>query len=662
MDKKSLLYCFGIPLLLFIWSCWQYSRISDSDAWVVIEWGTVSHNILMPLSRRYVAGVSVTLSVIALFASTCAVVLSLYSVRKARISTGQLIHAFTLCRKMLPLIMAALMTAMGFALVSVLLYEFLWLLTIKQTTPLNIKLFGVLLLVIGWLIFMVLSSLFLLKRCYAKIQPQDRNVFGIAMTEQDAPALWRWVRELAQRGQAIMPDNIVVGLFQGFYVTTLPVQLEKGERLTGNTLYFPVTLAAFLDKDEIAAVIGHELGHFSGQDTAYTLHFAGLYSGMKSSLDHFYQNLKFCGWFERIALSPPVHIGVWFYRRFDVTVSGWSRMRELAADAAGARTSTPQALASSLLRCTTLDIELAAPMQRFLDRKLSTTNLVNTLYSGLYKLGALNAEVALGRKLSHPTDHHPTVRERLKQLNVPPDNVLLTRASRQVNEADYLWLQHLLPDFPALCRALTAQVNDELNANHHAYLEQLQEMVAQASDAVVVSLKKGNVWGYIALAMIAGFPACVLFILNRLWGLTFLQFDTVVGGLAAMSIILALGAWAMYQRVRQPLLTLRPQAIESYQLSAPLALSKIEATHVSKFRGQNCIELYWTEGYQPPECIVGRFVHNFIFDTQKRKVIITIPGGMTQGEARENITLGELHTRIREYIGATWARQTLNDL
>lgn len=42
---------------------------------------------------------------------------------------------------------------------------------------------------------------------------------------------------------------------------------------------------ALLDDAEAAAVIGHELGHFTGEDTQYSLRFVPLYAGMQNSLE-----------------------------------------------------------------------------------------------------------------------------------------------------------------------------------------------------------------------------------------------------------------------------------------------------------------------------------------------------------------------------------------
>ncbi|HGY3715256.1 hypothetical protein [Citrobacter sp. Res13-Sevr-PEB04-36] len=43
-----------------------------------------------------------------------------------------------------------------------------------------------------------------------------------------------------------MPDNIVVGFFDGLFVTGNTVQTEDGKRLTGNTLYLLLTYMALL--------------------------------------------------------------------------------------------------------------------------------------------------------------------------------------------------------------------------------------------------------------------------------------------------------------------------------------------------------------------------------------------------------------------------------
>ncbi|MEJ8322622.1 M48 family metallopeptidase [Kosakonia sacchari] len=661
MDKKSLLYCFGVPLILFFYACWQNIRINEVDVYQVTQYGFVGHSVFADMSRQILAKAGMLFSLLGLFASTSAVILCVLSVRKARISAEKLIAAFTLCRKLLPFIMVGVMASIGFALVCVLLYEVCWIYTLGRASAFNIKLVIFVLLIIGSLVFMVLKSLFLLKRCFALFEPQDMQVHGAAVSEADAPELWRWVRELAQRGQAIVPDNIVVGLFEGFYVTASPVQIENGARLTGNTLYFPLSYAAFMNKDEVAAVIGHELGHFSGNDTVYTLHFAGLYAGMENSLDYFYRDVASSGWLERLALNPTIHLGLWFYRQFHETVNGWSRVRELAADTAGARTSSPQALAASLLRFSALNERFNAPMELFFNRKLETHDLVHSLFASLREGGRFDVAASLEQELAHPTDSHPPTRVRIEQLNVPLDETLLARASRPADEADYQWMRSLFRDASALSAALTAGMASNVEAHHDAYQAELENLAAHSTESVVVSLRKKNFWLFLVLAVLCVSGAGLVLALSIQWNATAnSSMEKIIFGLVAGGLIFGLASWTMYTRVRQPLFTLTAQGIESYQLSAPLLLAEIENIDIRSVNEWVFIDLYWREGYQPPTCTVGRLFRSFTFEPKKNKVVISLPGGVLKGAQREKMSIEELYVALHEYIQAAWARRELN--
>ena len=82
------------------------------------------------------------------------------------------------------------------------------------------------------------------------------------------------------------PDAVVVGLTGGFFVSSGPKLLQPGEiPLTGRTLYVPLPYLPLLRADELAAIIGHELAHFSGSDTEYSLQFLPIYAGVERSLD-----------------------------------------------------------------------------------------------------------------------------------------------------------------------------------------------------------------------------------------------------------------------------------------------------------------------------------------------------------------------------------------
>ena len=416
-----------------------------------------------------------------------------------------------------------------------------------------------------------------------------------------------------------------------------------------------------MNKDEVAAVIGHELGHFSGNDTVYTLHFAGLYAGMENSLDYFYRDVASSGWLERLALNPTIHLGLWFYRQFHETVNGWSRVRELAADAAGARTSSPQALAASLLRFSALNERFNAPMELFFNRKLETHDLVHSLFASLREGGRFDVAASLEQELAHPTDSHPPTRVRIEQLNVPLDETLLARASRPADEADYQWMRSLFRDASALSAALTAGMASNVEAHYDAYQAELENLAAHSTESVVVSLRKKNFWLFLVLSVLCVAGAGLVLTLSIQWNATANpSMEKIIFGLAVGGLIFGLGSWTMYTRVRQPLFTLTAQGIESYQLSAPLLLAEIENIDIRSVNDWVFIDLYWREGYQPPTCTVGRLFRNFVVDPKKRKVVISLPGGVLKGAQREKMPIEELYVALHEYIQAAWARRELS--
>lgn len=145
------------------------------------------------------------------------------------------------------------------------------------------------------------------------------------VTVANNPALWQWIRDVTRRAELTVPDNIVVGFFDGFFVTANTVQIEEGKRLTGNTLYLPLTYMALLDEAEAAAVIGHELGHFTGEDTQYSLRFVPLYAGMQNSLEQMANSSQGFSGLTASLLRPSLDMGLWFLQTFHEAVSDWAR-------------------------------------------------------------------------------------------------------------------------------------------------------------------------------------------------------------------------------------------------------------------------------------------------------------------------------------------------
>jgi Zn-dependent protease with chaperone function len=101
-------------------------------------------------------------------------------------------------------------------------------------------------------------------------------------------------------------------------------------RLNGRTLYCSLPLCRILSEEEFTSVIGHELGHFKGQDTKFSERFYPIYRGTASSL----AALQAAGreGSGSVALLPAIAVLSYFLESLSVAESRLSRDRELAAD------------------------------------------------------------------------------------------------------------------------------------------------------------------------------------------------------------------------------------------------------------------------------------------------------------------------------------------
>jgi Zn-dependent protease with chaperone function/uncharacterized tellurite resistance protein B-like protein len=266
------------------------------------------------------------------------------------------------------------------------------------------------------------------------------NVAGIPVSESKAPGLHDFVKAIAAKLGAKAPDNIVIGLEPNFFVTSAEVVTPaSGKPLAGETLYVSVPLARLMTVPEFAAVIGHELGHFRGEDTVFSLKFAPVYAGLAEALadTKFDKGEKI---HHGIAKVPARAILHFVMDVFAMNERAISRQRELVADQAGAEASSPQALVTALTK-TSLYAGLWDVLQNEnidrLNRGKATRNLSSVL-EGMARydvdrneLAKVIAEVAK-KSIPHPTDRHPPIGARMKSLDI--DAASITDADMEIPE------------------------------------------------------------------------------------------------------------------------------------------------------------------------------------------------------------------------------------
>jgi len=170
------------------------------------------------------------------------------------------------------------------------------------------------------------------------------------VTPAQAPALHGLVRELAERGQLPMPRVYIIP-------EEAPNAFATGRNPQHAAVAVTEGLLRLLDREELAGVIGHELGHVKNRDTlvmtvaatiagavsmlANMAHWGMLFGGHRSSDDGEEGSHPAVG-FLGVLLAPLAAM---------LIQMAISRSREFVADETGARLcGNPLALANSLLK------------------------------------------------------------------------------------------------------------------------------------------------------------------------------------------------------------------------------------------------------------------------------------------------------------------------
>ena len=230
------------------------------------------------------------------------------------------------------------------------------------------------------------------------------------------------VDDIARRLDTAPPDNIVLGLDTTFFVTQARVRCVEGE-LTGRTLYVSLPLCRILELDELRSIVGHELGHFKGADTAYSERFAPIYRGAQEGLAALAARMTGIG--QMIALAPALNLLGYFIESFAVAESGIGREREFAADRVAVASAGAPAFASALVK-----VHAYAPRWQYMDdwmreaieRRAPIGNLSRYFVEHAVKdplrlAGDAFAGIA-DQTAAHPIDSHPPLRVRLEAIGV----------------------------------------------------------------------------------------------------------------------------------------------------------------------------------------------------------------------------------------------------
>ena len=279
----------------------------------------------------------------------------------------------------------------------------------------------------------VFAALALVRAAFSLGKRLKTSVTGVALSSSSAPTLHRFVGELSTKLGSTSPKNIVVGLDPNFFVTSADVYCSVDQKLlTGETLFVSAPLSRLLTKNELAAVIGHELGHFRGKDTAYSMKFSPVYAGMAGAIGamDIAENEGASG----LAKIPALAILSYMYDVFSRNERTVGRERELHADQAGVQAASARSLATALAKVSFYSGIWPSTQQRNISRlaKGKVTNNLSAVFFDSAKYDIEHArfheiiDAILEKKIAHPTDTHPTFAERLSGLELAIEDLDMT--------------------------------------------------------------------------------------------------------------------------------------------------------------------------------------------------------------------------------------------
>lgn len=299
--------------------------------------------------------------------------------------------------------------------------------------------FGVGLLGLGALVGGVLIALAL----WRMSRPQPEHVSALPLSREAAPAVWSFVEHVAQRIDARTPDHVVLGLEPNFFATAAEVETAEGVLLTGETLYLSAPMIRLFTEEELTAVVAHELGHFAGADTEYSLRFAPVYRRIAIALSALRNS---DGSTRHLGVASADAILRWLLETFGRNERAISRDREFEADQVGLTAASPEALGLSLAKVAVYAPVWSAVRERNaarlnegrISRNLSRVYADSARYDVSSRMIDRILELVLATKMSHPTDTHPTVSERYQAVGFDPARLTIETLTRQGDAASAL--------------------------------------------------------------------------------------------------------------------------------------------------------------------------------------------------------------------------------
>lgn len=275
-------------------------------------------------------------------------------------------------------------------------------------------------------------------KSFIPIKGTETKVFGKILPKTDYPKIWEFTEELANKIGTTVPNTIIAGMEPSFFVTESKVLCLDGQ-VNGKTLFISLPFCRAISKNEFTAIVGHEMGHFVGEDTKWSKKFYPIYRGSIETISLLEQSSSSQdNGLIQLAFLPAQFFMSIFITGFEKSEKAISRQRELSADRVGAKITSEKNMASALVKAHVYqhvwNITLEE-MKKALSTGQQIINLSKFFSAVCSIVSYANMKNEIGSShTSHPTDTHPSLSVRLKAMGIELDDVCTDEL--RIDEAD----------------------------------------------------------------------------------------------------------------------------------------------------------------------------------------------------------------------------------
>ena len=263
---------------------------------------------------------------------------------------------------------------------------------------------------------------------------------GVSLNKKDHNKIFSVVSDLSKKINAKMPKNIVLGLSTDFFAISKDLKVFNGikeKHLSNETLYLSIPLLRILTIKELEGIIGHELGHFQGDDTIYAIKFAPIFRRLNQhfvALDEEFEKQKKELGTDPFLIKITIFPFIFLFNEFSRKREKIFKAEELKADKYGADASeSAKVFITALSKLYIYDLVWNSTKAKFEEtaRDEVKNNVINLSLDFVEDSKQLLKKDKLKLYLKdlqffeqlHPCDTHPLLEERMMNLNVKMDEI-----------------------------------------------------------------------------------------------------------------------------------------------------------------------------------------------------------------------------------------------